>query len=267
MAPRQAAPIPVGVQPVGSFFSLDVDIRGLAALANKLYGYVSPGEAIIDEVEETIKRLVRHAGWRGSDANEFQDAWTVDAGDARKLSMFIDDVAKMMDDLASALAELQIAANNRQLDYEQKSSLSPNHPERIRDLSLILRDAQGKSRMMQAEVAQRLVALYSGKAQESWSVLSAVKDRSKGGDISRDLREKLEAVDDELDDALSDDDFPWTDFVSWAGGVAGIGGVLGSFAGGVGAVPGSALGGGIGLAVGAVVGGGRWTIDQIDDWF
>ncbi|TDE33396.1 hypothetical protein [Actinomadura sp. 6K520] len=267
MAPKEAAPIPAGVQPVGSLFSLGVDIHGLAALATKLYGYVPPGERIVEEVESSVKKLVGDAGWRGDDANAFQDAWGADAGDAKKLSMFTDDAAKIMDDLASALAELQISANNRKLDYERKSDRATDDPERQRDLSIILRDAKEKAREMQRSAADRLVALYSGKAEGSWSVLDAAKARSKDENVSKGLRDKLGDVEDELDDGLADDDFPWTDFVGWVGGGAGIGAAVGAFFGGVGAIPGSAVGGGIGLAAGAVVGGGKWAVDQIDDWF
>ncbi|WP_165964503.1 hypothetical protein [Actinomadura sp. KC216] len=162
--------------------------------------------------------------------------------------MFTDDAAKILDDLASALAELQIAANNRKLDYEQKSNRPANDPERKRDLSLILRDAQSKSRDMQEEAAKRLVELYSGKAKGSWSVLDAAKSRSKDEDISKNLRDKLGGVEDELDDGLADDDFPWTEFVGWVGGGAGIGAAVGAFFGGVGTVPGAAVGGGVGLS-------------------
>jgi hypothetical protein len=63
------------VQSVGSVFSLGPDIRGLAALATKLYGYVPPGEKIVEEIEASVKKLVGDAGWKGKDANEFQDAW------------------------------------------------------------------------------------------------------------------------------------------------------------------------------------------------
>jgi hypothetical protein len=255
------------VQPVGSVFSLGVDIRGLAALATKLYGYVPPGERMVNEIEASVKKLVGDAGWKGKDANEFQDAWGADASDAKKLSMFTDDAAKIIDDLASALAELQIVANNRKLDYEQKSDKPANDPERLRDISMLLRDALIKAGNMQEEAAKRLVALYSGKAEGSWSVLDAAKARAKDKDVSKDLREKLEGVEDELDDGLPDDDFPWTEFVGWVGGGAGIGAAIGAFFGGVGAVPGAAVGGGVGLVIGGVVGGGKWAADQIDDWF
>jgi uncharacterized protein YukE len=267
VAPKEAAPIPPGVQPVGSVFSLGVDIHGLAALATKLYAYVPPSEKIVEEIETSVKRLVSDAGWKGDDANEFQDAWGADASDAKKLSMFTDDAAKIIDDLASALAELQIAANNHKLDYEQKSPRPPDDAVRLRDISMILRDAQIKAMDMQEEAAKRLVALYSGEAKGSWSVLDAAKARSKDEDVSKDLREKLEGVEDELDDGLLDDDFPWTDFMGWAGGGAGIGAAAGAFFGGVGAIPGATVGGGIGLVAGGVVGGGKWVADQIDDWF
>jgi hypothetical protein len=211
--------------------------------------------------------VVGDAGWKGEDANEFQDAWGADASDAKKLSMFTDDAAKIIDNLASALAELQIAANNRKLDYEEKSNRPADDPVRVRDISLILGDALTKAREMQAEAAKHLVALYSGKAKGSWSVLDAAKARSKDEDVSKDLREKLEGVEDELDDGLPDDDFPETDFVGWVGGGAGIGAAIGAFFGGVGSIPGTAVGGGVGLVIGGVVGGGKWAADQIDDWF
>ncbi len=267
MAPKEAASIPPGVQPVGSVFSLGVDIRGLAALATKLYGYVPPGEQIVEEIDASVKRLVSDAGWKGEDANNFQDAWEADASDAKKLSMFTDDAAKIIDDLASALAELQIAANNRKLDYEQKSNRPADDPMQVRDISLILRDAEEKARETQDEAAKHLVALYSGKAKGSWSVLAAAKARSEDEDVTKGLRKKLEGVEDDLDDGLPDDDFPWTEFVGWVGGGAGIGAAIGSFFGGIGAVPGSAVGGGVGLVIGGVVGGGKWAADQIDDWF
>lgn len=265
--PKEATPIPPGVQPVGSVFSLEVDIRGLAALATKLYGYVPPGEQIVEEIDASVDRLVNDAGWQGDDAKEFEDAWGADASDAKKLTMFTDDAAKILDDLASALAELQIAANNRKLDYERSSSLPPDHPERQRDISLILRDALIKAGDLQGEAAKRLVALYSGKTKGSWSIMDAAKSRSTDKDIPEDLRDRLKDAEDELDDGLPDDDFPWTNFMSWAGGGAGIGGVIGGFFGGVGAIPGSVVGGGIGLVAGGLVGGGKWVADQIDDLF
>jgi hypothetical protein len=132
---------------------------------------------------------------------------------------------------------------------------------------MILRDARIKAGDMQEEAAKRLVALYSGKEQGSWSVLDAAKARAKDKDVSKDLREQLEGVEDELDDGLPDDDFPWTEFVGWVGGGAGIGATIGAFFGGIGAVPGTAVGGGVGLVLGGVVGGGKWAADQIDDWF
>ena len=138
---------------------------------------------------------------------------------------------------------------------------------RIRDISLILHDAQAKARETQAEAAKRQAVLYSGKAKGSWSVLEAAKARSKDTDVSNDLRGKLKGVEDDLDDGLPDDDFPWTDFFSWAGGGAGIGAAVGAFFGGIGAVPGATIGGGVGLVLGGVVGGGKWAVDQIDDWF
>lgn len=48
----------------------------------------------------------------GSTIGSNQDAWSADASDAKKLSMFTDDAATVIDDLAYALAELQIAAND-----------------------------------------------------------------------------------------------------------------------------------------------------------
>lgn len=267
MAPKEAAPIPPGVQPVGGFFSLGVDIRGLAALATKLYGYAPASEKVVDELQGSVKRLVGDAGWKGEDAKGFQDAWGADAGDAKKLSMFTDDAAKILDDLASALAGLQIAANNRKLEYEHKSTRPANDPQVQRDLSVMLHDAQSKAREMQADAAKRLVSLYSGEKKGTWSVLQAVKDRSKDDDVSKKLKGRLGDVEDDLDDGLPDDDFPWTDFVGWAGGGAGIGATVGAFFGGVGAIPGATIGGGIGLVAGGVVGGGKWAIDQIDDWF
>ncbi|MDL4818318.1 hypothetical protein [Actinomadura opuntiae] len=267
MAPKEAAPIPPGVQPVGGFFGLGVDIRGLAALATKLYGYAPASEKVVEQLQGSVGRLVGDAGWKGDDANRFQDAWGADASDARKLSMFTDDAAQILDDLASALAELQVAANNRKLDYEHQSTRPANDPQVQQDLGVMLRDAQAKAREMQSDAAKRLVALYSGEKKGTWSVLDAVKVRALDDDVSKRLRDKLGDVEDDLDDGLPDDDFPWTDFVGWAGGGAGLGATVGAFFGGVGAVPGATLGGGIGLVAGGVVGGGKWAIDQIDDWF
>ncbi|MFG2017224.1 hypothetical protein [Actinomadura geliboluensis] len=267
MAPKEAAPIPAGVQPVGGFFSLGVDIRGLAALATKLYAYAPASEKVVEEIQKSVKRLVGDAGWTGGDANSFEDAWGADASDAKKLSMFTDDAAKILDDLASALAELQLAANNRKLEYERKSTKPANDPQVKQDLAVMLRNAQDKARDMQSDAAKNLVSLYSGEKKGAWSVLDAVKARSKDDDVSKKLRDKLGDVEDDLDDGLPDDDFPWTDFVSWVGGGAGIGAAIGSFGGGIGAIPGGVVGGGVGLVAGAVVGGGKWTIDQFDDWF
>ncbi|MFB4308701.1 hypothetical protein [Actinomadura sp. GTD37] len=267
MAPKEAAPIPPGVQAAGGLFSLGVDIRGLAALATKLYGYAPASEKVVEQMQGSVKRLVGDAGWKGDDANTFEDAWGADASDAGKLSMFTDDAAKILDDLASALAELQIAANNRKLEYERKSTRPADDPQVKRDLSIMLQNAKNKAREMQSDAAKHLVSLYSGEKKGSWSVLDAVKARSKDDDVSKNLRGKLGDVEDDLDDGLPDDDFPWTDFVGWVGGGAGIGAAIGAFFGGVGAVPGAAIGGGIGLVAGGVVGGGKWAVDQIDDWF
>jgi uncharacterized protein YukE len=244
------------VQGVGGDFALGVDIHGLAALATKLYGYIPPSEEVVDAVEGAVKKLIGHAGWEGDDAKSFQDAWGADASDARKLTMFIDDAAKVIDNLASALAEIQRVANNRRVEVRGSGGYNPE--------LAVLQDAQNKSNKLQREAARRLIALAT---EGGWSVLDSAKARSKDENLSNGLRSTLKGVEDDIDDARPDDAFPVKDFFEMVATGAGIGAAVGAPWGGVGALPGAAAGGLIGGTIGVVAGGGKWTIDQIDDWF
>ncbi|WP_106396390.1 WXG100 family type VII secretion target [Actinocorallia populi] len=271
MAPKEPAPVPPGVQAVGGELSLGVDIHGLAALAGRLYGYVPPSEEVVEAIEQSVKKLVTDAGWKGDDANGFQDAWGEDASDAKKLSMFIDDVAHELDQLATSLSELQLAVNDRAGEFKDKAAAAKDDDpfasqNADNEAYRIWIDGFHQARKLQEECAKRLVGLYSGNG-DGWSVMNTTKSLSDDKNLSKDLRDRLNHVEDELDDGLPDDDFDWTGFAGWVGGGAGIGAAIGAPFAGVGALPGAALGGLIGLGAGVVVGGGGWLVDQIDDWF
>ncbi|GAA0949060.1 hypothetical protein [Actinocorallia libanotica] len=271
MAPKEAAPVPAGVQAVGEDLSLGVDIRGLAALANKLYGYVPPSEEVVDAIEKSVKKLVTDAGWKGDDANNFQDAWGEDASDAKKLSMFTEDAAFELDQLATALSELQLSINDRAGEFKTKAQAAKEDDPMASQTAeneayRIWIDGFHQARKLQKECAGRLVGLYSG-GEDGWSVMNTTKTLSDDKNLSQGLRDRLNHVEDELDDGLPDDDFDWAGFAGWVGGGAGIGAAIGAPFGGVGALPGATVGGLIGLGAGVVVGGGGWLVDQIDDWF
>ncbi|MFI0444446.1 hypothetical protein [Actinomadura sp. 6N118] len=259
MAPKkEAAPVPPGVQRIGEENSLGVDIHGLAALANKLYSYVPPAKEIVNDLRRAVRKLVTDAGWKGDDANRFEDAWGVDAANAEKLSMFIEDVAGVLDNLATSLSELQLALNERMISLKGKETGKF-------DKLALWKDAITQSNKVQAEAAKRLVTLYAGNKE--WSVLAVTKSLSKDKNIDSGLRKSLGDLNDELDDHLPDNDFDWSGFLTWAGTGAGIGGVIGSPFAGVGAIPGSVVGGSAGLLIGGGYSSGKWAIDQLDDWF
>jgi uncharacterized protein YukE len=263
VAPKKAAaPIPPGVQHVGEDYALGVDIYGLAALANKLYGYAPPSEEVVDAIESSVRKLVSDASWKGDDANAFQNAWDADAREARKLPMLIDDAGMLIDNLATSLAELQLAVNDRILNAKN----NPDQLTRDREVGEIARDATIKSKKLQEEAADHLVALYSGK-NGSWSLLDATKERTEDEDIPKGLRDRAKDVEDELDDSLPDDHFDASGFLGWMATGAGIGATIGAPFEGVGAIPGAIVGGFVGLGAGAVAGGGKWAIDQLDDLF
>jgi hypothetical protein len=85
------------------------DIHGLSAFAGKMYGYVPDIDDVTTALDKQVTRVVGDAGWQGSAATAFANAWGRDSLTGQALGMVIDNAGAIVNWLAVELSKLENA--------------------------------------------------------------------------------------------------------------------------------------------------------------
>ncbi|MES9539362.1 MULTISPECIES: hypothetical protein [unclassified Actinomadura] len=276
MAPKDGdSPVALPYNTIGGQWNIGVDFVGLAGLANTLHKYVSADERIVSDVNKSVHRVTKDAGWRGDAAKSFNEAWEKDTQFAQKLSTFEDGVGDVIADLAVALAWIQKKLVERVDELARTVGLT-NFGGDPGVAQAALRSEQAKagreadklSQKAQKEAAEKLIALYSGKAG-GWSAVKALDDLEHNQYVPRELQKTISKIEDGLREQVPGEKSLF-DQVTGSKTLTGlgVGGTVGAFVGGVIGVVGGPPGIGTGAAIGGLIGssgGGIWG--GIEDLF
>jgi uncharacterized protein YukE len=86
------------------------NIRGLQALADRLYGYVPKMSDIAETLDKQASRLTSGSNaWEGASADAFTTAWSRDSITTQALAVVTDETGSIIDALAVTLAEIESA--------------------------------------------------------------------------------------------------------------------------------------------------------------
>ncbi|WP_327068640.1 WXG100 family type VII secretion target [Kitasatospora sp. NBC_01302] len=85
------------------------DIHGLSALAGTLYGYAPQIDEAVTFLDTSVTKVAHDAGWTGSAASAFQQAWGTDSMAAKALESVISSAGDVIDTLAVNLASIESA--------------------------------------------------------------------------------------------------------------------------------------------------------------
>jgi len=85
------------------------DIRGLAAFAGTLYGYVPQIEDVVTVLDKKVGQIVGDAGWQGPAASAFTGNWEKVSAEANALGLVIIQTGSIVDQLAADLARIENA--------------------------------------------------------------------------------------------------------------------------------------------------------------
>jgi uncharacterized protein YukE len=85
------------------------DIRGLAAFAGTLYGYVPQIEDVVTALDKKVSQIVGDAGWQGPAASAFTGNWEKVSAEANALGLVIIQTGSIVDQLAADLAKIENA--------------------------------------------------------------------------------------------------------------------------------------------------------------
>jgi uncharacterized protein YukE len=85
------------------------DIRGLAAFAGTLYGYVPRFEDVITALDKKVSQIVGDAGWRGAAASAFTGNWEQISAETTAVGLVIVKTGRIVDQLAVNLSEIENA--------------------------------------------------------------------------------------------------------------------------------------------------------------
>ncbi|MFE9422846.1 hypothetical protein ACFYNO_07785 [Kitasatospora sp. NPDC006697] len=98
------------------------DIHGLSALAGTLYGYGPQMEDVTSFLNGSVNKVAHDAGWSGSAASSFEEAWETDAMASQALEGAIGSAADIIDTLAVNLAAIESALEDA-ADQAKKAGL------------------------------------------------------------------------------------------------------------------------------------------------
>ena len=139
------------------------NIHGLSAYAGTLYGYVPEINGVATSLGGTVKQIVGGAGWQGSAASAFTQAWDKDAVGASDLAKVTSATGDVVNWLAVALSKIEAA-------LEQAADQAESHGVTIGS------DGQPPQACLANPTAESWRASYQG----FWNrcMLDAVKARS-----------------------------------------------------------------------------------------
>lgn len=209
-------------------------------------GALPPGlhaVGVISGIDRRADKLLSDAGWKGGDARAFEAAWGEDSEEARRLSALESAAGQVVDDLAVALADVQIRLNDRLKDLDLNGQKKD-----------WLENAKDQSEKLQKAAAEKLIKLYSpGKG---WTLLGALNKHDSDKKLPEKFRDKMEDVKDDLQGEVPDDLWNHDAALDWAATGTVIGGTVGAVVGGIVGAGGGALFGGVGAVPGAIIGAG-----------
>jgi uncharacterized protein YukE len=85
------------------------DIRGLAAFAGTLYGYVPEIENVITALDRKVSQIVGDAGWQGAAASAFTSNWEQISAETSAVGLVIVQTGSIVDQLAVNLSRVENA--------------------------------------------------------------------------------------------------------------------------------------------------------------
>lgn len=241
------------------------DIKAIHALADTVYGYVSPSLAVVSKLDDSVNALVQAAGWQGQAAQTFKNVWERDSAEAVALTGLMNSGGEVFDSLALKLAWIQVEWENLDPDPQKAHATgrAAAQAQIARAVNTAAQDLYSLSADKIASVARQAINDGTISAAQRETLDSTLRV-SLGGLPQRPSSRKPEPA--------TDTQFFGSHTVKDAGAGAGFGTLVGGLVGGgIGLLGGPfaevtvAIGYGTGTGIGLVVGGtlgGIWGLGE-----